>query len=375
MRKMPGMEDAVRSKLQRIDGISLVKDDGQLLATMRATGDANQQGLVSEYEILRGDLCRILYDMTKDNKRIEYIFGEQVAAMKQTDDGPVAVEFANGSPAAEYDLVVACDGATSRTRAIGLECGVRDHITSINSWSAYFAVKDRGLNTGRTGLGMTAIGGRFLAIGQDEDGVNQINLTKIYPRSEKDATLPYRQAQKAGTDELKEYIAQQFRGMPWKTNDVLEALMESKDLYTSELVQVKVPQLSRGRFVLVGDAGYAPGPIGTGTSLALGGAYILAGEIANHPGDLAAGLQSYEERMAPILKDMQKIPPGVPGIMAPQTAWGIWLRNLVFRILCWSIDTGNRLSWLTSSFSRAFASDEYKLPEYPWIVAGEKEGS
>ena len=56
----------------------------------------------------------------------------------EQDDGPVTVEFMNGHPATTYNLVVACDGATSRTGAIGIGGSVRDHIKSVNSWIAYF---------------------------------------------------------------------------------------------------------------------------------------------------------------------------------------------------------------------------------------------
>lgn len=131
MRKMPGMEDAMQAKTTQMDGISFVRDSGRPYGTIRATGDPDQQSLVSEYEIFRGDLAKILFDMTKDSENIEYMFGEQVASIQQGDgmeDGPVTIEFANGAPTAEFDLVVACDGAMSRTRAIGFGCGARDHI-------------------------------------------------------------------------------------------------------------------------------------------------------------------------------------------------------------------------------------------------------
>ena len=62
--------------------------------------------------------------------------------MQQEEKGRITVEFANGSPPLEYDLVVACDRATSRTRAIGLGCDVRDHIKRLNCWAAYFSIEE-----------------------------------------------------------------------------------------------------------------------------------------------------------------------------------------------------------------------------------------
>ncbi len=110
------MEAAVRAKTTQIDGLSFVREDGRPYGTIRATGNPDQQSLVSECEIFRGDLSQILFDMTKNNRNIKYVFGEQVSSTQQqhdrTDNESVTAEFANGYPATKYDLAVACDGAT-----------------------------------------------------------------------------------------------------------------------------------------------------------------------------------------------------------------------------------------------------------------------
>ncbi|KAI1630744.1 hypothetical protein F4809DRAFT_242574 [Biscogniauxia mediterranea] len=366
MRKMEGMEAAVRAKTTPMDGISVVNSDGRPYGTVRATGNPDEQSLVSEYEIFRGDLSQILFDLTKDHKNINYVFGEQVASIQQheKDDRPVTVEFANGLPTSEFDLVVACDGATSRTRAIGLGCGVRDHIVPMNCWAAYFTMLSDLLEGDKTGRIYSAVGGRFVAIGPDPTGVSRVVLMGIYPRDGRDATQPLREAMKQGDDALKQFVAQHFRGAGWKVDEIIKGMMGAKDFYASEIVQVKAPSLHRGRFVMVGDAGYATGVTGAGTSLAMAGAYVLAGEVARHKGDLAAGLRGYEETMRPIVDDLQKIPALVPTVFAPQTAWGLWLRNTIFAFI-----TRTRLLQLFQRFfSGAFANaDKYKLPDYKWV--------
>ena len=367
MRKMLGMEAAVRAKTASIEGLSFVRDDGRPYGVIRATGNPDQQSLISEYEIFRGDLARILFDLTKDNENINYVFGEQVASMQQNEvvDGPVVVEFANGLPTSEYDLVIACDGATSRTRAIGLGCGVRTHIKPTNCWAAYFSIQKDLLQGSKIGQAHSAVGGRFVALGPDPSGVNRIGLMALHPPDNRDATLPFREATKQGDDALKRFVVQHFRGVGWKTNEILEGLMESKDFYASEVVQVKTPSLYNGRFVMAGDAGYAPGFTGTGTTLALTGAYVLAGEVLNHAGSVAAGLRGYEEQMRPIIDDMQKVPPLVPTVMAPQTAWGIWLRNHIFAFITWTKVLEFAPKYLASSFA---STDQYVLPEYTWVA-------
>lgn len=231
MRKMPGMEEAVRANLQPIDGISLVRDDGRPYGIMTSTGNPDQQSLISEYEILRGDLSRILFDLTKAHENVNYIFGEQVASMQHDEksDGPIQVEFMNGTPSAEYDLVVACDGATSRTRAIGLGCGVRDYIQPVNSWAAYFSIKKDILNGSQIGHAYSAVGGRAIGVGPEPSGGNRVTLMGIHPRTDHNALTKFREANKLGTDALKDFVAQHFMGAGWKCDEAIQGMMESDD--------------------------------------------------------------------------------------------------------------------------------------------------
>ncbi|EME78729.1 uncharacterized protein MYCFIDRAFT_190912 [Pseudocercospora fijiensis CIRAD86] len=335
MRRTPGMEAAVLSKVPKWDGMQMVGPKGEPLFTMTATGDPDNQSLVSEYEIYRGDLSTILYDLTMQTGRVKYIFNEQITAIQHSEkhpDAPVTVSFANGTPSTEYDLVVAADGATSRTRAIGLNCGVRDHIHPINAWAAYFSTPKDLLEGSMLCKAKSSVGGRWLAIGKSPEGGNQIVMLGIQPKNQPDGTGKFREAQRKGDVALKSFVSEFFQSITseWKGPEVLQALADSTDFYASESCQVKVPSLHHKRFVLVGDAGYATGPTGQGTSLALTGAYILAGEISSHKDHVAAGLRAYEERMKPIIKECQTIPPGIPQILAPQTEWGIWGRNLLF---------------------------------------------
>jgi 2-polyprenyl-6-methoxyphenol hydroxylase-like FAD-dependent oxidoreductase len=134
MRKILGMKEQVQAHSTREEGVCFVREDGRPYGVTRATGDPDRQSLVSEYEILRGELSKILFELTKDNEHINYVFGEQIASIHHdpTGFGPITVDFAHGLPRLKYDLVVACNGATSRTRAMGMGCAVRDHIIPTN---------------------------------------------------------------------------------------------------------------------------------------------------------------------------------------------------------------------------------------------------
>ncbi|KAI0815857.1 oxidoreductase [Xylaria sp. FL0064] len=336
MRKIPGMEAAVRAKKYEIDGMGLVRSDGRPYGILKPTGNPDQQTLISEYEILRGDLSKILFDLTKDNENVKYVFGEQVTAMQQpSDGGPITVEFANGLPRSSYDLVVACDGTTSRTRAIGLGCGVRDYMVSTNCWGAYYRMSQDFLEGQRIGLAYNAPGGRMIGVAPDVGG-NRVFMVSAYPTSDREAMLQFRDALKQGEQAFKQFLARRYENVGWKVPQMLEGLMEADDLYAGEICQVKAPHLHKGRFVMVGDAGYASGITGVGTSLAMAGAYVLAGEISEHGNDIAAGLRGYEQRMRPLIDELGQQPRFVTTFMAPQTAWGIWLRNNIFAFILWN---------------------------------------
>ncbi|TQW01252.1 monooxygenase [Cordyceps javanica] len=370
MRKMPGMEAAVRAATTSMDSISFVDARGRSYGAISATGDPDQQSLVSEYEIFRGKLADIIYRYTKDDERVRYVFGEQLASMTTTtpageggNGGPVVVEYANGRRSEEFDLVVACDGATSRTRALGLGCGVRDHIITTNHWAAYFDIEEDLLEGSRVGLSYSAPGGRMVCLGPDPEGGCKGVLLSIAASSADDLTGPFRAAQK-DDDALRSFVAARYRGAGWRTDDIVDRMMTSKAFYASEMVKVHTDTLSRGgHFALVGDAGYAA-PSGAGTTLAMAGAYVLAGEVAARPGDLEAALAAYERTMRPLVGEMQKVSPLFWSVMAPQTSWGIALRNRIIQFVCWTrvLDVAQKL------FAGAFSSSEkHVLPEYEWV--------
>lgn len=70
-----------------------------------------------------------------------------------------------------------------------------------------------------------------------------------------------------------------------------------------------------------------------GTTLALDGAYNLAGVLTHHANDPAAAFDEYEAEMRPVVDRAQKLFPGMPRIFAPQTEWGVWTLNAVVYLM------------------------------------------
>src|SRR5207247_11352865 len=71
---------------------------------------------VEVVEIMRGDLARTLYELTKDE--VEYCFGDSIQALKQ-DEAGVDVTFERGG-SRRFDLLVGADGLHSIVRTLVL---------------------------------------------------------------------------------------------------------------------------------------------------------------------------------------------------------------------------------------------------------------
>jgi 2-polyprenyl-6-methoxyphenol hydroxylase-like FAD-dependent oxidoreductase len=69
------------------------------------------------------------------------------------------------------------------------------------------------------------------------------------------------------------------------------------------------------------------------TSLALVGAYALAGELAAADGDHASAFARYEQLMRPYVARSQTLPPGGIGGYAPRSAVAIRARALSMRAM------------------------------------------
>lgn len=81
---------------------------------------------------------------------------------------------------------------------------------------------------------------------------------------------------------------------------------------------------SRGRVTLVGDAGYSPGPVvGGSTTLAVIGAYVLAGELARTGGDPERAFPAYERAMAGHVRDSRVVALSAAKTLVPTSRLGV----------------------------------------------------
>lgn len=99
-----------------------------------------------------------------------------------------------------------------------------------------------------------------------------------------------------------------YAGIGWEVPRLLELMPEATDWYFDVAAQVDLAQWARDRVVLVGDAAYCASPMsGQGSSLALIGAYVLAGELAAASGDHRAAFAEYDRMMRPFVTVNQQL--------------------------------------------------------------------
>lgn len=108
---------------------------------------------------------------------------------------------------------------------------------------------------------------------------------------------------------------------------------DAPDFYLDSLSQVHLPRWSVGRIALVGDAAYcASVASGQGTSLALVGAYVLAGELAAAVGH-EAGFANYEAAMRDFVAANQKLGPANIRRMVLAGRAQVWLSMTFLSLL------------------------------------------
>jgi 2-polyprenyl-6-methoxyphenol hydroxylase-like FAD-dependent oxidoreductase len=94
-------------------------------------------------------------------------------------------------------------------------------------------------------------------------------------------------------------LAERSAGLGWVVPQILEHMADdASGFHFDARIQVIMEHWTKGRVALVGDAGYAVSlTTGQGASMAMAGAYVLAGEIAAAGADPAAGITRYEDEI------------------------------------------------------------------------------
>lgn len=264
-----------------------------------------------DLEIMRGTLCLIIQEAIGE---IDCLFGDSITHIIDNSDS-VYVQFEKNRPRT-FDIVIGADGLHSTVRKLvfgnesdfSQEFGVFVSVFSIPSFLAESdcEIEHHSLR-------------KFVNIYRDPKDTN----AKVALAFSVDKPFYSR-----NPHEQKKLIEEVFANSGWKMPQILEAMKESPEFYFDSMAQIHMPNWSKGHIALVGDAAYSATPMsGQGTSIAIAGAYVLAGELADARGDTEIAFLHYEKLMRPFAKQNQDLAKTSARIMGG-SSYSVWLYRL-----------------------------------------------
>jgi len=295
--------------------ISFVDASGGLIATIpmydMIANEADQ-----DVELPRGTLTGLVYGLTKDSK-VRYRFNESIDTLEDDGDG-VDVRFKSGERQ-RYEIVIGADGLHSNTRRL-LFGPEEQFVHYLGQTFNLFTVPNYlGLSHGAM---FYAEPGRAAGVFVVQDSDKMFVMLNF--ATEKPPFVGH-----ADREEQIERTAAVFAAGGWEVPRLLDELRHADDLYFDTVSQIRLPQWSKGRVVLVGDSAFAPSfQSGQGTSIALVSAYVLAGELAAHQSPTEA-FAAYERVVRPFVEANQGLAIKAKGAspLLPRTQEELDMRN------------------------------------------------
>lgn len=351
--KRMGLMDVIRSKLVDEAGVAQVDSSNRAWATILANKSGKGvQGPTSEYEIMRGDLVRILYDETKD--KVTYIFGKTIERFEQ-DDQTVTACFSDGT-SDTFDILVGADGQGSRIRKAILPANETEPYRRLGLYMAYwFNPRTEVDNNIRK---MYHPGGGRMIMCRSHNNTETQAYFAFKDDSEEMRSMP-----RAPIEQQKEFWSRKFKDSGWQTGRFIAGMETTDNFYCQEILQVRTDTWSKGRVVLLADAAHCPSPMsGMGTTGAFVGAYVLAGEIARNSHDLPTAFANYDRTLRPFVDEIQNVNiPLIRFMLFPNTQLQIVLFRLIVGFFC--------LLGLPQLIARLEGNENggWQLPDYPEI--------
>ncbi|MET9749137.1 FAD-dependent monooxygenase [Streptomyces ardesiacus] len=300
-----------------------------------------------DLEVRRGDLADALYTPLRD--RVEFLFDDSIATLDDVGDA-VHVVFDSGLRRT-FDLVVGADGLHSNTRRLvfGPEEPFHRYLGHV---FAGFTLPNE------FGLAHEAViwnePGRSAVLYAHEPA-DRLHGFLTFTRD----TPPFEAFRDPRAQ--RDLVAARFPERVWHLPRLVEGMREADDLFFDVVSQIHMPAWSHGRVVLAGDAAHATSFIsGQGSSVALVGAYVLAGELATHA-DHADAFAAYERLIRPFAERNQALATGGGSAVTPTTRQEIEARNALLR----DPEAAVRTMVTASAQEGRAAHSALVLPDYP----------
>ncbi|MFF3554150.1 FAD-dependent monooxygenase [Streptomyces tsukubensis] len=271
-----------------------------------------------DLEVQRGDLTGALHAAVRDD--VEFLFNDSVDTLDQSGDG-VDVTFRGGG-SRTFGMVFGADGLHSRTRELLFGPEEQFHRYLGYCFAGFTMRNTFGLSREAVMWNAPGLAAALYAVGDDDEVHALLNFAHPEP--------PVDASRNPGAE--RSLAAAVFADAGWQVPGMLAAMEEADDLFFDGVGQIRVPRWSSGRVALVGDAAYAPSFLtGQGSSLALVGAYMLAGSLAGR--DHAAGFAAYEHDTRGFVTVNQELVGAGSATLFPTTARALEERNDMLRHL------------------------------------------
>ncbi|MBB2962618.1 FAD-dependent monooxygenase [Methylobacterium sp. R2-1] len=295
-------------------GLTFVDAQGETIGTVPIY-DLTSNDLGRDVELPRGTLTDMLYSLTRESA-VCYRFEDTIEAINGDENG-VHVRFRSGIHD-RYDVVIGADGLHSNTRRLVFG--------SEETYSHYLGFAFNIFSVpNNLGLSQEAVlyaePGRIAGVFAIRDCPDLFAFL-IFA-----AERPPFSAHADRAEQI-ERTAALFEHGGWQVPRLVEAMRHADDLYFDTVSQIRMPSWSKGRVALVGDAACAPSfRAGQGTSMALVGAYVLAGELATHDNPEEA-FAAYERIVRPYMEANQALAVrDAANIIFPRTQQDLDARN------------------------------------------------
>lgn len=337
-----GLEPTLQEIGYQVERVRLVDHRGRTAAGFSATGFRRlaQGRYVS---LTRGDLAAAIYDAIVP--QVETIFDTSVTAVAEHTGG-VQVTFTRGAPR-EFDLLIGADGLHSTVRELvfGPEAEFERDLGYVVAACEVTGYRPREelVYVSYTTPGKQVA--RFALRG------DRTLFLFIFAAEHLPGPVPHT------LEERKLSLRRVFGDAGWECPRILDAVDGVSEIYVDRVSQIRMPEWSNGRVLLLGDAAACVSLLaGEGTGLAMTEAYVLAGELHRARGDYQTAFRLHEQRLRPFVAGKQESAGRFAATFVPRTRFAIWRRNQATKLLVIP-PLANYV------FARSFR-DDFTLPDY-----------